>query len=302
VKSAFLHGELNEDVFVDQPQGFTKRGEEHKVYKLRRALNGVKQTPRAWYSRIEGYFIKEGFEKCYCEHTLFMKTEDGGKILIVSFYIDDLIFTGNNEDMFERFKESMKKEFAMSDLGKIKYFLGVEVIQDHHGIFINQKKYAYEVLERFGMLNSNSVKNPIVPGSRLSKNEGGAAVDTTIFKQMIDSLMYLAATRSDLMYSICLISRYMERSTEIHLQAAKRILRYLKGTAELGIAYKRGGEEELVGFSDSDYARDTDDRKSTSGYISMLGTGTVSWFSKKQPVVTLSTTEAEFIVAAYCAC
>jgi hypothetical protein len=296
VKSPFLHGELNEDVFVDQPQGFTKRGEKHKVYKLRRALYGLKQTPRAWYSRIDG------FEKCYCEHTLFMKTEDGGKILIVSLYVDDLIFTGNNEDMFERFKESMKKEFAMSDLGQMKYFLGVEVIQDHHGIFINQKKYAYEVLERFGMLNSNSVKNPIVPGSRLSKNEGGAAVDITIFKQMIGNLMYLTATRSDLMYSICLISRYMERPTEIHLQAAKRILRYLKGTAELGIAYKRREEEELVGFADSDYVRDTDDRKNTSGYIFMLGTRTVSWSSKKQPVVTLSITEAEFIVAAYCAC
>jgi hypothetical protein len=155
VKSAFLHGELNEDVFVDQPQGFIKRGEEHKVYKLRRALYGLKQAPRAWYSRIEGYFIKEGFEKCYCEHTLFVKTKDGGKILIVSLYVDDLIFIRNNEDMFERFKESMKKEFAMSDLGKMKYFLGVEVIQDHYGIFINQKKYAHEVLERFGMLNSN---------------------------------------------------------------------------------------------------------------------------------------------------
>ena len=125
VKNAFLHGELNEDVFVDQPQGFTKRGEEHKVYKLRKALYGLKQAPQAWYSKIKGYFIKEGFEKCYCEHTLFVKTEDGGKILIVSLYVDDLIFTGNNEDMFDRFKESMKKEFAMSDLGKMKYFLGI---------------------------------------------------------------------------------------------------------------------------------------------------------------------------------
>jgi len=204
--------------------------------------------------------------------------------------------------MFERFKESMKKEFAMSDLGKMKYFLCVKVIQDHHGIFINQKKYAHEVLERFGMLNSNSVKNPIVPGSKLSKNEGGAAVDTTMLKQMISSLMYLTATRADLMYSICLISRYMERPTEIHLQVAKRILRYLKGTAELGIAYKRGGEEEFVGFTDSDYAGDINDRKSISGYTFMLGTGAISWSSKKQPVVTLSTTEAEFIAAAYCAC
>ncbi|KAL3611553.1 hypothetical protein D5086_002573 [Populus alba] len=262
VKNVFLHGELNEDVFVDQPQGFTKKGEEHKVYKLRRALYGLKQAPQAWYSKIEGYFIKEGFEKCYCEHTLFVKTEDGGKILIVSLYVDDLIFTGNNEDMFERFKKSMKKEFTMSDLGKMKYFLSVEVIKDHHGIFINPKKYAHKVLERFGMLNSNLVKNPIIPSSRLSKNEGGAIVDTTMFKQMLGSLMYLTASKLDFI----------------------------------------GGEEELVGFADSDYAGDIDDKKITFGYTFMLGTGAVSWSSKKQPVVTLSTTKVEFIVAAYCAC
>jgi len=149
--------------------------------------------------------------------------------------------------MFERFKESMKKEFAMSDLGKMKYFLGVKVIQDHHGIFISQKTYAHEVLERFGLLNSNSVKNPIVPGSILSKNKGGAAVDTTMFKQMIGSLMYLTATRADLMYSICLISRYMERSIKLYLQAAKRILRYFKGTVELGIAFKRATRRRIGG-------------------------------------------------------
>ncbi|PRQ54239.1 putative RNA-directed DNA polymerase [Rosa chinensis] len=170
VKSAFLHGELNETVYIDQPQGYVKQGEEHKVYRLRKALYGLKQAPRAWYSRIETYFIKEGFEKCHCEHTLFVKTEDGGNILIVSLYVYDLIFTSNNEDMFVKFKQSMMKEFAMTDLGKMKYFLGVEVIQNEQGIFINQKKYANEVLARFGMIDSNSVKNPIVPGCRLSRS------------------------------------------------------------------------------------------------------------------------------------
>lgn len=302
VKSAFLHGELNEDVFIDQPQGFERKGDKHKVYKLKKALYGLKQAPRAWYSRIEGYFIKEGFEKCYCEHTLFVKTENGGNILIVSLYVDDLIFTGNNEDMFVKFKQSMMKEFAMTDLGKMKYFLGVEVTQNEKGIFINQRKYAHEVLERFGMSNSNSVKNPIVPGIKLSKNGGGTAVDSTRFKQVVGSLMYLTATRPDLMFSVSLISRYMERPTQLHLHVAKRILRYLKGTTELGIAYRRGQGESLIGFADSDYAGDIDDRKSTSGYTFMLGTGAVSWSSKKQPVVSLSTTEAEFIAAAYCAC
>ena len=125
VKSAFLNGELNEAVFVEQPQGYVRKGDEHKVYKLKKALYGLKQAPRAWYSRIEAYFTKEGFEKCSCEHTLFIKKKDGGKILIISLYVDDLIFTGNDEGMLIKFKNSMKLEFDMTDLGMMKYFLGV---------------------------------------------------------------------------------------------------------------------------------------------------------------------------------
>ena len=109
---------------MDQPQGYEKHGEEEKVYRLKKALYGLKQAPRAWYSRIETYFLKEGFEKCLCEHTLFIKTSGSGMILIVSLYVDDLIFTGNNEGMFKGFKDSMMKEFDMLDLGRMKYILG----------------------------------------------------------------------------------------------------------------------------------------------------------------------------------
>ncbi|PRQ42077.1 putative RNA-directed DNA polymerase [Rosa chinensis] len=302
VKSAFLHGELTEAVFIDQPQGYVKEGDELKVYKLNKALYGLKQAPRAWYSRIEAYFIKEGFERCPHEHTLFVKLSEGGKILIVSLYVDDLIFTGNDEYMFEEFKKSMKDEFDMSDLGMMRYFLGVEVVQNEAGIYICQKKYASEILERFGMEKANSVRNPIVPGFKLMKDEGGVKVDATMYKQIVGSLMYLTATRPDLMYVVSLISRFMSSPTELHMQAAKRVLRYLKGTVNLGVLYRRNGEEKLEAFTDSDYAGDVDDRKSTSGYIFMFSDGAVSWSSKKQPVVTLSTTEAEFIAAAYCAC
>uniref|UniRef100_A0A2N9FH80 Integrase catalytic domain-containing protein n=1 Tax=Fagus sylvatica TaxID=28930 RepID=A0A2N9FH80_FAGSY len=178
--------------------GYEKKGEEYKVYKLKKALYGLKQAPRAWYSRIEAYFVKEGFERCSCEHTLFIKTGDGGKILIVSLYVDDLIFTGNDESMFVKFKNSMKLEFDMTDLGKMKYFLSVEVLQNPEGIYISQRKYAKEVLERFRMEKSNSVKNPIVPGVRLMKDEEGAKVNATMYKQLVGSLMYLTATRPGL--------------------------------------------------------------------------------------------------------
>ena len=166
-----MHGELNEAVFVEQPHGYEKKNEEYKVYKLKKALYGLKQAPRAWYNRIETYFVKKRFERCSYEHTLFTKTGNGGKILIVSLYVDDLIFIGNDESMFVKFKNSMKLEFNMIDLGKMKYFLGVEVLQNPKGIYISQRKYAKEVLKRFRMEKSNSVKHPIVLGVRLMKDE-----------------------------------------------------------------------------------------------------------------------------------
>lgn len=297
VKSAFLHGELVEDVYIEQPEGYEKEGD-NKVYKLKKALYGLKQAPRAWYSKIEAYFCQQKFEKCSHEHTLFVK-HTKGKILIVSLYVDDLIFTGNCEELFEDFKCSMKKNFAMSDLGKMRYFLGVEVTQNAKGIFIHQQKYANEILSKFGMEDCNFVCNPIVPGIKLSKDETGKCIDATKFKQIIGSLMYLLATA----YSVCLIARYMERPTEMHQACVKRILGYLKGTITLGVLYKKERVDyRLEGWTDSDYAGDINDRKSTSGYVFKLGTGAVSWSSKKQPIVTLSTTEAEFVAASSCAC
>jgi hypothetical protein len=299
VKSAFLHGELTENVYVDQPLGYKKV--ENKVYKLRKALYGLKQAPRAWYSKIEAYFHKENFIKCPHEHTLFVK-KDGEKVLIVSLYVDDLIFTGNDSKMFKDFKESMKNMFDMTDLGRMRYFLGVEVNQGSHGIFICQQKYSKDILSRFGMEMCNAVCSPIVPGNKLTKDQHGQCVDATYYKQIVGSLMYLLATRPDLAYSVCLIARFMEKPTETHLIAAKRILRYLKGTESLGILYKRGIKQALQGWTDSDYAGDVEDRKSTSGYVYSYGSSAISWSSKKQPIVTQSTTEAEFVAAASCAC
>jgi len=302
VKSAFLHGELNEEIYVQQPTGFMKIGEEEKVYKLRKALYGLKQAPRAWYNKIETYFLRNGFERCLCEHTLFTKLVEGGKLLIVSLYVDDLIYTGNDVSLCHSFKKSMMSEFDMTNLGRMRYFLGVEILQDSKGIFMCQRKYAQDVLSRFGMKNCKAVKNPIVLGTKLSRENAGTKVDATLFKKVVGSLMYLTTTRPDLMYGVSLISRFMANPTETHWTAAKRLLRYLKGTTEFGIYYKRGENTSIIAYTDSDFAGDSDDRKSTSGSVFFLGSGAVSWSSKKQPIVTLSTTEAEYIAAASCAC
>ena len=187
---------------------------------MKKALYGLKQAPRAWYSKIEAYFAKEKFERCSSEHTLFTKKNESN-ILIVSLYVDDLIFTGNNRSMCDEFKSSMKLDFDMTDLGKMRHFLGIEVIQCEAGIFICQRRYAQEVLARFNMGSSNSVRNPIVPGTILSKDEDGTEVDATMFKQVIGSLMYLTVTRSDLMFKVSLMSRFMVNTKESHWAATK---------------------------------------------------------------------------------
>ncbi|RVW90346.1 Retrovirus-related Pol polyprotein from transposon TNT 1-94 [Vitis vinifera] len=184
---------------------------------------------------------------------------------------DDLIFTGNDNVMFERFKKSMMVEFEMSDLGMMHYFLGIEVVQFDTGIFISQKKYVREILNRFQMKDCNPVSTPTQFGLKLNKDHGGKKVDSIIYKQIVGSLMYLTATRPDIMHSVSLISRYMENPTKLHFLAAKKICRYLQGTKDLGCSTRRVK-------------------------------GAVSWSSKKQPIVTLSTTEVEFIAATACAC
>lgn len=173
--------------------------------------------------------------------------------------------------MFLKFKNSMMHEFDMTDLGKMRYFLGIEVIQRLESIFICQKKYTQEVLKRFDMDKCNSVYNPIVPSCKHNKDENGLRVDSNRYKQIVGSLMYLTATRPDIMFVVSLLSRYMDRPTELHLQAAKRVLRYLKETSEFGILYKK-----LIAYTDSDYVGDLNDRRSTSGYVFLFGLGAIS--------------------------
>ena len=301
VKSTFLHGKVKEDVFVEQPQGYEVAGKKDMFYKLHKALYRLKQAPRAWFSRIEAYIFNEGFISSSSEQTLFIK-QKRGKILIVSIYVDDLLFTSNDKELLNEFKRFMKNECDMTDLGKMRYFLGIEVMQKADGIFICHRKYIAELIERFGMRNYNSVCNLIVPGQKVGRDEAGVKVDSTLYKQMVGSLMYLTATRPDLMFVVSLISRFMTNPTELHFATAKRIMRYLKGTLEFGIWYQREGKSELLGYTDSDYAGDVDDSRSTSGYVFLMSGGVVAWSSRKQPIVTLSTTEVECVAATTCAC
>ncbi|GKV41340.1 hypothetical protein SLEP1_g48885 [Rubroshorea leprosula] len=299
VKSAFLNGSLEEEVYVQQPLGYVVKGEENKVLKLKKALYNLKQAPRAWNCGIDKYFQENGFVKCPYEYALYVKVSNGG-ILIVCLYVDDLIFTGNNPRMFEEFKRAMSNEFEMTDIGLMSYYLGIEVKQMEEGIFISQENYVREVLKRFNMSNCKPVNTPVVSGIKLSKFEEGGSVDATLFQSLVGSLRYLTCTRPDILFGVGLVSRYLEAPTTVHLKAAKRILRYIKGTTDFGLNYFASNDFTLRGFSDSDWAGDIDDRKSTTGCVFYMGDTAFTWSLKKQPIVTLSTCEAEYVALNSC--
>eukprot|EP00253_Pinus_taeda_P029735 PITA_29735 len=296
VKSAFLNGVLKEE-----PLGYEKKDQEHKVCRLKKALYGLKQAPRAWYSRIDFYLLENEFDKCEGEPTIYIKEKDG-KILIVVLYVDDVIFTRNDDQLIKNFKSVMKEEFEMTDMGFLRYFLGIEVYQNENGIFISQARYVNEVLSRFNMQEYKAAITPTVMGLKLSREDSSKDFDPSLYKSIVGNLMYLTATRPDIMFAVSLISRFMERLKEAHWQAAKRILRYVKGTKRFGILYNVSEHSDLVGYIDSDWAGSVDDRKSTSGYVFHMGSGAISWASKKQSIAALSTAEVEYVAATAAAC
>ena len=251
VKSAFLNGFLEEEIYVEQPEGFVDKGNKNKVYLLKKALYGLKQAPRVWYSRIDDHLISPGFEKSLSELTLYVK-HDGTNILIISLYVDDLLVTGNNLDQVNQFKLNMKKVFEMTDLGLMTYFLGMEIKQSQDEVFICQKKYAKEILKKFQMEDCKSTSTPMNQKEKLVKEDGSPKVDEVEFRSLIGCLMYLTATRPDILNAVSILSRFMHCPNETHMRAAKRVITYIKGTWNFGVKllkhkeYIRIGEVQLM--------------------------------------------------------
>ena len=302
VKSAFLNGELEEEVYVEQPQGYVEKGREDKVYRLRKALYGLKQAPRAWNNKIDHYFQQNGFTRSLSEPSLYLKKEGTHDSLILCLYVDDLIYTSTNPRMAEVFKKNMMKEYEMTDLGTMRYFLGIQVQQSDEGIFISQGKYAENLLKKFNMLKSKPMDTPMAINLKLTSNDGAPKFDASIYKSVVGSLIYLTNTRPDIVHAVSVVSRFMSDPSNHHFAAVKRILRYIQGTKGYGIRYTQEKKAHLVGYTDSDWAGAIDDRKSTSGHVFFLGSKVISWSSKKQSTVALSTTEAEYISATSTAC
>ena len=240
--------------------------------------------------------------KCPHEHAVYIRRERD-ELLIIGVYVDDLLVTGTSKVNIDRFKREMSRVFDMTDLGRLSHYLGIEVKQEEDCIELRQTAYAKRLLEKAGMRDCNPVKYPMEAKIQIDKDAKGRAVEAAAYRSVIGGLRYLVHTRPDISYAVGVVSRYMERPTVMHQGAVKRILRYVQGTLDYGIEYRRGtGNYLLAGFSDSDLAGNPDDRRSTGGVVFYLNESLITWVSQKQKCVALSSCEAEFMAATGAAC
>jgi hypothetical protein len=275
VKSVFLNGPIKEEVYMEQPPGFEDDRYPDHVFKLSKALYGLKQAPRAWYECLRDFLIANSFKVGNCDGDLF----------VCQIYVDDIIFGSTNQKSCEEFSRVMTQKFEMSMMGELNYFLGFQVKQLKDGTFISQTKYTQDLLKRFGMKDAKPTKTPMGTDGHVDLNKGGKSVDQKAYRSMIGSLLYLCASRPDIMLSVCMCARFQSDPRECHLVAVKRILRYLVAMPCFEIWYPKGSTFDLIGYSDSDYAGCKVDRKSISGTCQFLGRSLVSWSSKKQTFV-----------------
>ncbi|GKC81098.1 putative ribonuclease H-like domain-containing protein [Tanacetum coccineum] len=299
VKSALLFGTVEEEVYVTQPLGFKDPNHPDKVYKVVKALSGFHQAPRAWYETLANYLLGNGFKRGKIDQTLFIKKQKGD-ILLVQVYVDDIIFGSTNKKLCTAFEKLMKDKFQMSSMGELNFFLGLQVQRKEDGIFINQDKYVDEILKKFNYTNVKSASTLVDLENPLVKYGDANDVDVYLYRSMIGSLMYLTTSRPDIMFAVCAYARFQVTPKTSHLLAVKRIFRYLKGKPTLGLWYSRDSPFKLVDYTNSDYARATQDRKSTTRGCQFLGNRLISWQCKKKTVVATSTTEAEYVAAASC--
>ncbi|GKB19636.1 retrovirus-related pol polyprotein from transposon TNT 1-94 [Tanacetum coccineum] len=283
---------------IDFEESFAPDNPSH-VYKLKKALYGLKQAPRAWYDMLSSFLVSQQFSKGAVDLTLFTR-QAGNNLLLVQIYVNDIIFASTNIAMCNEFANQMTTKFKMSMMGQMSFFLGLQISQSLRGIFINQSKYASKIVKKYGMLTSDSVDTPTVEKSKLGEDLQGTPIDATLYHGMIGSLMYLTSSRPDLIYAVCLCARYQAKPTEKHLNAVKRIFRYLKGTINMGLWYSKDTGMSMTAYADAYHAGCQDTRRSTSGSAQFLGDKLVSWSSKKQKCTAISSTEAEYIALSGC--
>ena len=303
VVTAYLNGDLLEDVYMTQPEGYRNS---NQVCKLNRSLYGLKQSGRAWYEKIDSTFIKFGFRRTDADPSLYCRITDN-ETLYVAIYVDDLIIVGNDQAAINKLKIELSTTFKMKDLGRIHYILGIKIVYDAgKTITLSQAHYVDAILQRYNMDNARPAGAPIDPNVELAKPTEDATAEerkhmaTVPYMSAIGSLLYLAqATRPDLSFAVSLLSRYSSDPRPVHWTAVKHIMRYLRSTRDLAITYTCDDQQSPHGYCDADWANDKDSRRSTSGYTFCMSGAAITWSSKRQQTVALSSTEAEYMAATH---
>ena len=297
VNNAFLQGSLSEDVFMQQPPGFTHPQYPQHVCKLRKAIYGLRQAPRAWYTQLSSFLTSVGFLHSKSDTSLFLRHHHGNTMYIL-VYVDDIIVTGNNPISIQAFIKQLAARFSLKDFGPLSYFLGVEATFTSSGLLLSQRKYIQDLLLKTNMQDANAVTTPISTSGSLKLSDGSPTTEPTQYRQVVGSLQYLALMRPDISFAVNKLSQFMHQPSTLHWSAVKRLLRYLKGTLNHGLFFRKHSPLCLHAFADANWAGNLDDRTSTSRYIIFLGGHPISWSSKKQKTVARSTTEAEYRVIA----
>ena len=305
VKTAFLHGDLNEEIYMEQPEGFEENGKEHLVCKLKKSLYGLKQAPRQWYKKFDTFMISQNYKRTNADHCVYVRNFDECTFIILLLYVDDMLVIGQDCNLINKLKLELSNAFDMKDLGPAKNILGMQIMRDRKcgKLWLSQEKYIERVLLRFHMENAKPVNTPLATHFKLSKKfcptstQEKEEMASIPYSSAVGSLMYaMVSTRLDIAHAVGVVSRYLSNPGKPHWDAVKWILRYLRGTSTLCLCFGNS-KPSLEGFADADMAGDLDDRRSTSGFLFTFAGGAISWQSKLQKCVALSTTEAEYIAA-----
>ncbi|EJF56279.1 hypothetical protein DICSQDRAFT_71809 [Dichomitus squalens LYAD-421 SS1] len=302
VKTAFLNGDLEEEIYMEQPEGWVVKGKEDHVCLLKKAIYGLKQASRQWNAKIHQSLLDLEFTRTYSDAGVYVYRRHGGNsVTIVVLYVDDLLLFGDNKNHIKQVKRMLGRQYKMTDLGAVQRFLGLRIRRDRASriVDIDQEDYVQSVLERFEMADCKPANTPLPAGAALVKYDGLASdAERSCYQSLIGSLMYaMLGTRPDIAFAVTRLSRYSANPSPDHMKYAKYILRYLQGTRTYRIRYNGASNDGLIAYSDSDWAEDRDDRHSTSGTIFLLAGGAISWASRRQPTISLSSTEAEYKAA-----
>lgn len=295
VKTAFLNGDLSETVYMKQPEGFEEKGKEDYLCLLKRSLYGLKQAPRAWNQKLNNELLQLGFQRSKNEPCVYTRSKDN-KVIILAIYVDDMLIFWNDAKEMQRVKQDLMSKFEMKDLGKAELILGMRIMQDDTGIKLSQEKYVDKILRNFGMTDCKAASTPTATGQTLTKPGSEHIPDPRIpYQNLIGSLMYLSVcTRPDIAYAVNHLSQFNSCYTEEHWTAAKRVLRYLKGTKSQGLKYSSTGRGPVHGYADASHAS-CYDRRSYSGVVFLYMNAAICWESRKQKTIALSTAESEYV-------